>query len=336
MILVVYRNIGSDIMATIQEIADQVGISKAAVSRILNNKGSFSSETIEKVFQTAKLLNYSTPLEVKAFENLDFKIIAAVFPIVNIPYYSILVSYLEQAAYSFGYSLMICSSIFEKDKEEVLFRYLKERKINGMIYGSFTNGVSIQEDMPIVTIGHQISETIPVVRSDNYMAGVLAARHLMSKRCKKYLYISGYKVGIKRDDRYKGFKEELNRKGLSVSSYFTGLDERKKDVLSVISQMLIDHADADGIFAESATLATQCLRVATDLGIRVPKDLKIIGYGNDGLNAYTFPKLSLVRENTELIAQLAISKLVDIIEENDSNSLENSIVPVSIEQNATT
>lgn len=323
-------------MATIQDIAYEVGISKAAVSRILNKKGSFSKDTIQNVYQAAKNLGYTLPAELQAFEELDFKIIAAVLPLSNIAYYSILASYLEAAAYSYGYSLMICSSLFDSEKEEALLKHLRERKINGIVYGSFTSDVVIDDSLPVVTIGHQLNENIHVVRSDNYMAGVLAAKHLFSRGCRKLLYISGYQVGKHKDERYKGFEETAKNIDVEVVDYFTGVNEKKKNIPSVIAQMFIENPDADGLFAESYSLATKCIQVASDLGIDVPSDLKIIGYGNDNLSEYTFPKLSFIKENTEQIAQIAISQLVELIEGEKETTESESIIPVSIEQNRTT
>ena len=93
-------------MATIQDIADAVGISKAAVSRILNHKGSFSEETILKVFAEAKRLNYSVPSAARESVRMeDSKIIAAVFPATTSPYFGMLASLCEEEAYNYGYNL---------------------------------------------------------------------------------------------------------------------------------------------------------------------------------------------------------------------------------------
>ena len=67
-------------MATIKDIANEVGISKAAVSRILNHKGSFSPETIAKVQRVANRLNYTTLTALHQEEPVSNKIIAAIFP----------------------------------------------------------------------------------------------------------------------------------------------------------------------------------------------------------------------------------------------------------------
>lgn len=324
-------------MATIQDIADEVGISKAAVSRILNKKGSFNAETIEKVLQTAKNLNYILPKDNSTFEEIDLKIIAAVFPTGHIPYYSVLTSLLEEAAYSYGYSLMICSSLYNKEKEATFFERLKEKKINGIVYGSFNSRLNIEEveRLPIVTVGHKISEKIPVIKSDNYMAGIIAGKHLLSRKITKCLYISGNQISKYSDERYKGLQYEMEKNNVELYSYFTGVDERLKDIPSVITRMLIDHPDADAIFAESYTLAVNCVRVATNLGIKVPNQLRIVGYGNDFLGKYSIPKISLVKENTLRIAQSAISQLVEMIEDVDTTKKEDIIVPVSFEKGET-
>ena len=81
-------------MSTIKDIADEVGISKAAVSRILNHKGSFSQETILKVERAAKRLNYVSRNEMVEGEE-ESKTIAAIFPDKGI-YFSILTTLLEK------------------------------------------------------------------------------------------------------------------------------------------------------------------------------------------------------------------------------------------------
>lgn len=329
-------------MATIQDIANEVGISKAAVSRILNRKGSFNEGTKENVFRVAKNIGYPLPGENQLLDEKFFKVIGAVFPMGHIPYYSVLASLLEQAAYSFGYSLMICSSRYDKEKEELFFEELKEKRISGIIYGSFTNDANlpINENLPIVTVGHKLSDNIPVIKTDNYLAGIIAAKHLLVKGCKSLLYISAYQVGKEKDERYKGFFDELQKNKREVSAYFTGIDERKKDIPSVITQMFVGNPEADGLFVESYTLAVQCLKVCKSLGILVPEDLKIVTYGSPDLSSYSFPEITMVSENTNQIAYEAVSALIDLIENEEESNLalknNETIIPVSLVEKQTT
>lgn len=329
-------------MATIKDIADEVGISKAAVSRILNHKGSFSPETIANVERVAHRLKYTLP---SAFQQEDValsKVIAAIFPVVELPYFGLVASLLEKRAYSYGYNLMLCGSLFDRHKEEECFKSLQEKKISGIILGSYTKDITMLENqnLPVVTLGYKLADTIPSVCADNYAAGKIAARHLLSKGCRKLLYITSYQEGLERDLRYKGFADELRIRQLAPWVYQVNMKmQLSNDFSEIITQMALDHPDADGVFAETDALAMNCLQVFPSLGYRIPQDIKVVGYGNPFFSAFSNPKLTIVRENTEEIARRAVSLLVDLIEndeERENLRASEIIVPVSLNEQKTT
>ena len=326
-------------MATIQDIADAAGISKAAVSRILNHKGSFSQETIRKVEDIARKLNYISVSAARQEEAEGIKLIAAVFPTQITPYYGILTSLMEGYAYDYGYHLMLCGSLYDYEKEEELFRNLTDRKIKGILLGSFVkDGASIAaQSLPVVTIGYQINEEVPTVRTDNYSGGRIAALHLCGKGCKKLLYLTGFEDGLEKDLRYQGFRDTLKKQGKDVYPYTITLDQKLNGTIQdVITRMALEHPDADGLFAESQRLAMESIAVYRNLGIEVPSSMKIVGYGNPYLLPYSSPKLSLIRENTAEIARQAVEVLVQMIERPEEPVPPVTVIPVSFEQNQTT
>lgn len=329
-------------MATIKDIADEVGISKAAVSRILNHKGSFSPETIANVERVAHRLKYTLPSASQQEDVALSKVIAAIFPVVELPYFGLVASLLEKRAYSYGYNLMLCGSLFDRHKEEECFKSLQEKKISGIILGSYTKDITMLENqnLPVVTLGYKLADTIPSVCADNYAAGKIAARHLLSKGCRKLLYITSYQEGLERDLRYKGFADELRIRQLAPWVYQVNMKmQLSNDFSEIITQMALDHPDADGVFAETDALAMNCLQVFPSLGYRIPQDIKVVGYGNPFFSAFSNPKLTIVRENTEEIARRAVSLLVDLIEndeERENLRASEIIVPVSLNEQKTT
>lgn len=325
-------------MATIKDIADEAGISCAAVSRILNHKGSFNAETISRVEKIARKLNYKPVSLLQQEDQKNNRIIAAIFPSIEIPYFGLLTSLLEKCVYDYGYQLMLCGSVFDRVKEEECFKKLKDGKLSGVLLGSYTfDSASVEnENLPIVTIGYKLCDNIPSVSSDNYSAGRIAAKHLISKGCKKFLYITSYVGNLELDLRYQGFKSELS--GFELNIYAVTMEMQiENDFSSVITQMVLEHPDADAIFAETDSLAMNCIQVYSCLGYDIPKDIKIIGYGYPFFSAFSNPKLTLIKENTKEITKRAVDMLVNIIE-NDSllNSKGEVVVPVSIMENRTT
>ena len=270
------------------------------------------------------------------------KVIAAIFPVVELPYFGLVASLLEKRAYSYGYNLMLCGSLFDRHKEEECFKSLQEKKISGIILGSYTKDITMLENqnLPVVTLGYKLADTIPSVYADNYAAGKIAARHLLSKGCRKLLYITSYQEGLERDLRYKGFADELRIRQLAPWVYQVNMKmQLSNDFSEIITQMALDHPDADGVFAETDALAMNCLQVFPSLGYRIPQDIKVVGYGNPFFSAFSNPKLTIVRENTEEIARRAVSLLVDLIEndeERENLRASEIIVPVSLNEQKTT
>jgi len=330
-------------MVTIQDIANEVGISKAAVSRILNHKGSFSQETIVKVERAAKKLGYVSSAMLQREETRSHKIIAVILPSNEIPqYYGFFASLLEQVAYDYGYSVLLCGSLFDREKELMFLQKLQEKKIDGIILGSYTYDASMVEDqdLPIVTFGYQLAPNIPVVRTDNYAAGRIAGKHLLSKGCKKLLYISGYPGGLELDLRYQGFWEEVKKHNCELWSYYVSVDMQiRNNCAGVITQMALEHPDADGIFTETEILGMRCIQIYSGLGYRIPENIKIISYGTDFISSLSTPKMTLVKENSIELAKKLVGVLVDLIEDPEwrgRNITQEIIVPVSLEEQKTT
>lgn len=328
-------------MATIQDIADEVGISKATVSRILNHKGSFSPETIAKVERVARRLGYVLPKNQQE-DLVSSKIIVAIFPALELPYYGLVSSLLENAAYSYGYNLMLCGSLFDRQKEEECLKKLAEKRINGIILGSYTKDATMlaDQEFPVVTFGYKLSDNIPSVHTDDYAVGRIAARHLLSKGCKNLLYITSFQEKLEMDMRHRGFADELGKNHMIPAVYRVNMEMQVlNDFSGIITQMAMEHPEADGIFAETDALAMNCLQVFTGLGYCIPQDIKVVGYGNPFFSAFSNPRLTIVRENTKEIARRAIGLLVDMIENeerNENHCAEEIVIPVSLDEHKTT
>lgn len=330
-------------MATIKDIADEVGISKAAVSRILNHKGSFSQETIRNVERVARRMNYTSMNMLRQeVEKEERRIrLAVVLPSSMVPYFGMLASMIEQAAYEYQYEVVLYSSMFAHKSETVFFQELKERNISGILMATFVSGeeVILGQDIPVVTVGFQISEAIPSIRSDYYSGGCLAARHLIGKGCKKLLYVSRSMESLNYDERYRGFLDEAKRKDCQVWAYHIEANVDLQDVVGMITGMSLEHSDADGIFSESFRLGNRIYKTFSELGYKIPEDIRIISYGNPFLSSYCNLDITMIMENTRQIVSRAVSVIADMIESVESaeeKKLPDILVPVSLKTGGTT
>ena len=179
-------------MTTIKDVAKKAGVSTTTVSRIMNNKGNFSKETIDRVYEVMDSLGYQPNEVARTLGKKKSKTIALILPGNEIPAFGQLTSAIEKYIYQRGYKLLLSNSLFDIEKEEECIKMLKNNMIEGIIIGSFSNEMCHFEnvEMPIVSIGRKINENIPAIHSDNESAGILAVRHLVAKGCKKIIYLT--------------------------------------------------------------------------------------------------------------------------------------------------
>lgn len=325
-------------MATIKDIADEVGISKASVSRILNKKGSFSADTIDRVIRAAEKLNYSLPMNGAREESIEnMKNVALIMPPKYSSYYGVLSAFLEQEAYSYGLNLILCTSIYNCIESDSKFeRWLKDHKIAGAIMAVFTRQSDLFTKMgiPVVSVGYDADKKYPVVRADNIAAGNIAAKHLIARGSQRLLYISNYPLGLEKDLRYKGFLEEALRQQVSVTPCFLKITtDHLHEAAGKITQLLLAHPQADGIFIESASITSICQRVCTELGLDISRQIRLIGYGTEAQMQCCNVPLTYVQENIQTIARTAVSLLDDMItykDPVDNKICEPILIPVSL------
>lgn len=319
-------------MATIQDIAEEVGISKAAVSRILNKKGSFSEETIQKVERAARRLNYVPMSALRRDHESSDRRIAVVLPRSTAPYYGLIATLADRYAYNYQYEVTLCGSAYDGENDDEFYAVLKRRGVSGVLMVSFEHGAEAlsRQGIPVVAVGFPGFGAMHSVRSNNVSAGMLAARHLISRGCKRLLYATRFPDGTKYDERWRGFHDEAVRQGVEVWPYEFATHGVPDDEKNVITQMVLDHPDADGMFVESFRLTARIYQTLGELGYRIPEDFRMIGHGTASLACYSGVDFSYIQEDTSRIVEQAISQLVEMIESDGKPGDDEMLIPVAL------
>lgn len=325
-------------MSTINDVAKEAGVSKATVSRILNKQGTFSDETIANVMSAVHKLDYHPNEVARALGKSRSNTIALILPTKDIPSFVEIQSSLEDAFYHKGYKVMLFSSLYDREKEEVTVKMLQNNMIDGIVLGSYTNDISHFTNctLPVISVGRQAHDSIPYVKADDKGVGILAAKHLLGKNCKKLLYLTTHIMGISADERYAGFKSILTNSDVECWAYEISLeDQLRQDFSYIIHKMIIDHPDADGLFCETDMLAMSCIQNYSKLGYKIPENIKIIGYGDFFYSHLMNPALTTIRMDQAKFAEATANLLIDTIERREVASTQIEI-PVTLIERQTT
>ncbi len=317
-------------MSAIHNVAKLAGVGVGTVSRVFNNSGYVSEKTRLKVEQAIKELNYVPNASAKNLITNLTNTIALVLPTINHPLFCELAFYIEQELSTKGFKLMICNSKFEKAKELEFIKMLNEKRIDGIIFISNSDIENeLPQNLPIVTIDRHFSNEMVYISSDNYIGGQLAAQHLIEKGCKKLAFISDFvHINTEVHKRKNGFIDKATELGFDTIIID---NENLQEVEKTLSNEL---PNIDGIFAINDILAIQCLGIFNKNNLKVPQDIKIIGY--DGLTTH-FPQymaLTTIKQPMEEMGRLSARQIMNIVHKVETES--RHILDVELVQGTTT
>ncbi|WP_221568234.1 LacI family DNA-binding transcriptional regulator [Pseudalkalibacillus sp. A8] len=317
----------------IEDVAKVAGVSPTTVSRVLNNRGYIGEKTREKVYRAMEQINYY-PNEIarSLFIKKTF-LIGLIFPTTNNPFYGQLIFHLENIAASLGYKVLLCNSQGREDKEKSYLKMLQRNQVDGIIAGAHNKGIKEYEDptLPVVGIDRYLSEKIPVVSSDNYDGGKLATQLLIDKGCKNIIHINGpLSLETPANLRRKAYEDVMKANQLKPLTYEYVLDN------SIFPRLFEENPNVEGIFASDDIIASHVIREAKNRNIKIPENLKIIGYDGTETTKLLLPELSTVEQPIKEIATKALEILMNQINKEDDDIHPETILPVRLIESETT
>jgi LacI family sucrose operon transcriptional repressor len=303
-------------MTTQKDVAKKAGLTVTTVSRVINNRGYIAEETRKKVYQVMDDLNYRPNAVARSLSKKKSNILGVILPAVKHPFFSRLLSYFEEFAYQHDYKIMVCNSRMEAEKEKDYINMLRAQQVDGIFLASHTLDIAaeMKVDLPILTFDREI-EGLPYICSDNLKGGKLAAEHLISQGCTNLAYIGGsLELDLLSNQRYRAFAEAARSHKVKYKSYQCQLNSFDlREYQKLAAQIFAEKEEIDGIFASSDLIAAAVLKEAAKNMIKVPEDLKVIGYDDLELAELFSPEITTIRQPAAEIARKSVEFLLKAI-----------------------
>jgi DNA-binding LacI/PurR family transcriptional regulator len=229
-----------------------------------------------------------------------------------------LLSGIEQASREAGYDLLIRAGGSHTNES----RSLGHHNTDGLLVFA---GVLSDEELaalyrqafPVVALhSAPISGTaIPVVNIENQQSSYELVSHLIQHHsCRRIAYLRGPEAQKDSYYREQGYSRALRENGIPLDNSlvgFGGFDERIAH--NTVLELLRKHPDIDGIFADDES-AAGVYHALQELGLRIPDDIKVVGFDDDYLASRLVPPLTTVHSPAELIGETAVQLLLQLIE----------------------
>ena len=298
-------------MPTIKDVANLAHVSVATVSRVINNKGYVNDETKDLVLKAIDELHYIPNELARSLFKKHSRMIGVIMPHMTSYYFAELLEVIENITLEHDYHIMVCNSKDDWKRESIFLKVFQQYNIDGIIIISNTSRITDYQglNIPIITIDHKLSESIPSVSSKNYEGGKIAAEKLASTGCKNIIHFRGPSVLPTVQARSRGFDTVLNKTNIAYKN--RDLDFKSPNPED-IWQTIEATPDVDGIFCDSDVMAIHAFQALEHYGRRVPEDVEIIGFDNIEMSHLFSPKLTTIAQNKEAIGRYAVETLLDI------------------------
>lgn len=304
---------------TIGDIAARVGVTKATVSAVINNRKSnirVSEKMRKRILDVVRELNYQPSYAARALTAGRTYTLGYICGDIASPHFSELAAQALHEAESRGYRLMVSATEWDHKKELACLDMLLQKRVDGVMIWSeaLRPGVPqyehiCREKFPVVVFDQRQAAPMPgIVR--NWQRGMSQAiQHLKGRGCQTVEYLG--QAGD-RDAKVIAFHQACKEAGVKGKAYPWGreLSDGRRAGWAIAERN--DRPDA--IIALNDCLAMGIIRGFNDRGVQVPQDIAVVGIDDTEMGQFFVPSLTTIRQDRHRIVSAAIDLLVKMIE----------------------
>lgn len=309
---------------TIKDIARELGISPSTVSRALKDHPDISPQTKKAVNELAEKLNYQPNVVALSLRQSKTNTLGVIIPEIVHFFFSTVISGIEDVAYSAGYNVILTQSNESLQREMTDMKALFNSRVDGMLIslsretGTYDHIESmLAKGVPIVFFDrvyeHPNSSKIIV---DDFSGAKEATLHLIDQGCKRIAHIEGSPNLTITKQRLEGYLEALKERGMPVdkSLIFPCPEASIEAGKAVTESILAKGTPPDGIFATNDPVAMGAMQAIREKGLKIPKDIAVVGFSNWLFSSMMDPPLSSVDQPGFEMGQEATKLLIRQIE----------------------
>ncbi|MCA9982790.1 MAG: LacI family DNA-binding transcriptional regulator [Anaerolineales bacterium] len=298
---------------TINEIAKQAGVSKQTVSRVLNNRPDVSSKTRLRIQKIIDSSDYRPSRLARGLTSGSTRTIGVISSDIRHVGPSHTLIGIDEQAYAAGYTISL--NLLHEQNESVLdgiLRDLMAQPVDGIIWTAVSKNDSYEQvsaklrnlPIPVVVGGEMQAEGLSAAYTDSFIGAQRATQHLLDQGYATVAIITGPMDERISAQRLVGWQKTVPSPDQDL--VFEGDWTAATGYLG-LNRLLQQRPDIDAVFASNDQMALGVLKMARELGRRVPQDLGIVGFDDIPEAMFFTPSLTTVRqclvENGRLLVQ---------------------------------
>ncbi len=330
---------------TINDVAERSGVSKRTVSRVINHSLKVNDATRAKVQGVINQLNFAPNRQARGLAASRSYMLGLIYDVPTLFINDIQKGILSVCGDA-GYELVVHACHIQSDRlVDDVIRFIDSTKLDGVIIlppvselgivAEALNKVGVQ----YVSFTSELGDEPWKLVVTNYLPAITdMTNHLVKLGHRDMGFISGPRGNISSQKRHKMFVQALARYKLKLPremivegafTYESGVKAARK--------LLQRERRPTAIFAANDEMAFGVMRVADDLGLKVPDDLSLVGFDGTRFSSFVIPALSTIRRQTDEMSRLGTQKLLAQIDEGPdaARAFETMVSPQFVPREST-
>lgn len=308
--------------ATLREVAVLAGVSTATVSNVLNETKYVSDEIKRKVKLACEELNYEINTVAKSLRVKESRIIGLLISDIANPFFSSVVRGIEKELAKSYYSLLLCNTDSNLEKEDKYLKVLIGKRIDGLIVSSAGNSGEYFSSLkkmgvPIVFLNRCPDfMTFDVIMTNNIQGAYSATEHLIRHNYSKIAIITGRIAISTGKDRLTGYKRALEDYGIPEFDHL--IKEGNFDIDSgyrMMKELMSQDEKPDAVFISNNSMTLGACKYLKEKAYSIPDDIALIGYDDPDWAELIEPPITTVRQPSYEIgtqaAKLMVGRIVN-------------------------
>ncbi len=315
-------------MVTIKDVAKKAGVSVMTVSRVINGKKNVREDTREKVLKAIEELGYIPNSIARSLTLKKTATIGLVISDITNPFFTTIVRGVEDTAISKHFTVILCNTDENPEKESMYVEVLARNKVDGVIFTSASGKKAplkslFIRNIPLVLIDRTIEglEDVDIVRGDSISGAYMLTKHLIDLGHRRIGIIVGSKAISTAVDRVEGYKRALKDSNIPIDESLIRINEKskfsKEDGYRLTKELRNMENSPTAIFGGNNLMAIGAILAIRELGLSIPDDISLVSFDDIESLSEVYPFLTVVKQPAYTMGVLATELLIRRIENKD-------------------
>ncbi len=306
------------------DVARRAKVNISTVSRVINQTGKIGAETQARVRKVMRELGYKPNRVARRLRTQEGSthLLGLIIPNIQNLFFADLARGVEDVAYKHNFALLLCNYDEDELKERFYLDVMQSESVDGIIIPPIheTDPAVLQvvrNGTPVVCVDRSLSNgTLDKVEVDNHIGALKAVEHIIARGHRRIGVIGGPLDSSTGRERLRGYKDAHAQAGITLKSELIRFGDFKQTSGQALAHELLSMSDPPtALFVCNGLMMAGALEAIAALGLKIPRQIAIVGFDELTLADVFNPPLTVVRQPAYEVGKCAAELLLKRIED---------------------